>query len=80
MENRYTALRVGKVAFKVLAWVSAVLGLVLSVVLFAGGGGPDVPRVAGLIWLVNGALSFLIFHVLGEGIGLLLEIRASLNK
>ena len=80
MENCYVALPIGKVTFKVLAWISVVLGLVLGVALLAGAGGADVPRLAGLIWIVVGVLYFLIFYVMGEAIQLLLEIREAVIK
>ncbi len=80
MTNNYVSLRIGKVVFKVLAWVSAVLGLILSVAILAGAGGLDVPRLAGLAWIFIGALYFLIFYVMGEALQLLLEIRETLSK
>ena len=75
MGNEFWALQVGKVAFKVLAWISAVLGLVIAVAVLAGAGGPEASRLVGLVWIVVGALYFLIFYVMGQGIQLLLEIR-----
>ena len=75
MGKKFCSLKVGKVAFKVLAWISVVLGLILGIALLAGVGGPDVPRLVGLIWFVVGGLYFLFFYVLGEGIQLLLEIH-----
>jgi hypothetical protein len=80
MADNYQSLKIGKVTFKVLAWISAVLGLVVSVALFAGAGGADVPRLAGFVWILIGALYFLIFYVMAEAIQLLLEIRDLLAK
>lgn len=80
MADNYQALRIGKVTFKVLSWISAVLGLVVSVALFAGAGGTEVPRLAGLVWILIGALYFLIFYVMAEAIQLLLEMRDLLAK
>lgn len=80
MENSFWALRMGRVGFKVLAWISAVLGLIMSVALFAGAGGAEVPRWAGVVWIAVGALYFFFFYVLGQGISLLFEIHQALKK
>lgn len=80
MVDNYPALRIGRITFKVLSWISAVLGLVVSVALFAGAGGTEVPRLAGLVWILIGALYFLIFYVMAEAIQLLLEMRDLLAK
>lgn len=80
MADNYQFLRIGKVTFKVLAWISAVLGLVVSVALFAGAGGTEAPRLTGFVWILLGALYFLIFYVMAEVIQLLLEMHDLLAK
>lgn len=80
-------LGVSVVVFKVLAWVSLVLQVIVGVLLIVGGGesvpigGIDVPaRVVGLLNCVAGAIYFFMLLLAAHVIRLLLDIRGRLEK
>lgn len=85
--DKYKFLRVARVIFKVLAWVSVGLGLVLGLIMLITGGQPTTmpdgtvvpppPRAVGLIFMVVGAVYFLILFTISEIIGLLFDIKDS---
>ena len=66
--------------FKVLSWVSVVLGVISAIVIFVGGGTPDAPRLTGFIGLLLGVVYFFIFYTASEVIALLLDIHSKVNK
>ena len=80
MDNGYKFLGIGATIFKVLAWVSAVIGVVASIVIFIGGGTPEAPRTTGFIGLLLGLVYFFIFFTASEVITLLLEIKNKVDK
>lgn len=73
--------------FKVLAWISLVLQVVVGLILIVGGGlavpigGVDVPaRVVGILNCVAGVIYFFMLMLIAQVIRLLLEIRERLDK
>ena len=80
MGKDYKFLRIGATVFKVLAWVSGVIGIISAIVIFIGGGTPAAPRTTGFIGLLLGIVYFFIFFVTAEIITLLLELRRKVNK
>lgn len=88
MEQKFTSLRVIAVIFKVLAWITLILGLLGAIALFAMGTRPGLfrgaplPRVAmggGLIGAITVAvvavIYFLFLYAAGDGIYLFLAIE-----
>jgi len=87
MEQRFTALRVIAVVFKVLAWITLILGLLGAMSLFALGVRPGpfgraaLPRMmnAGLIGAFSVAIMtviyFLLLYAAGDSIYLFLAIE-----
>lgn len=80
-------LRASVTVFKVLAWLSLVLQVVVGLILLVGGGpavpigGVDVPaRVVGLLNCVAGAVYFFLLMLAAQAIRLLLDIRGRLEK
>ncbi|MBU4589886.1 MAG: hypothetical protein KKG01_03075 [Candidatus Omnitrophica bacterium] len=80
MDKNYKFLGISARIFKVLAWVSGVVGIISAIVIFIGGGTPDAPRATGFIGLLLGIVYFFIFFVTAEIITLLLELRSKVNK
>ena len=80
MTKNYKLLEVSSTVFKVLSWVSLVVGIVSAIVIFVGGGTPEAPRSTGFIGLLLGVVYFFIFLVTAEVITLLLEIRSKVEK
>lgn len=80
MTKNYKLLEVSSTVFKVLSWVSLVVGTVAAIVIFIGGGTPEAPRSTGFIGLLLGVVYFFIFLVTAEVITLLLEIRSKVEK
>lgn len=80
MNKSYKLLEVSSTVFKVLSWVSLVVGIVSAIVIFVGGGTPEAPRSTGFIGLLLGVVYFFIFLVTAEVITLLLEIRSKVEK
>ena len=84
MKEKYRILRTMAVVFKVVAWVSLVLGLIGSITfliqfsLLSQQLGTAVPAVAGfslfLVLIVYTLVGFGTFYALAEGINLLFDI------
>ena len=75
------------VVFKVLAWVSLVLQVVVGLILMVTGGpavpigGVDVPaRVVGILNCIAGAIYFFMLSLAAHVIRLLLDIRGRVEK
>ena len=87
MKKDYRFLSVGVVVFKVLAWVSLVLQVVVGLILLVGGG-PAVPiggitvpaRVVGVLNCVAGGIYFFTLLLIANVICLLLDIREHVGK
>ena len=86
--KEYKFLKVARTIFKVLAWLVLSLGILIGIIVLITGGAmptgaltpqgtpiPQTPKAAGLIFMIMGALYFLILYTVSEIIGLLLEIR-----
>ena len=80
-------LRAGVVVFKVLAWLSLVLQVLVGLSLLIGGGeavpigGVDVPaRLVGILNCIAGAIYFFMLLLVANVIRLLLDIRERLEK
>ena len=80
MENDYKFLRISSIIFKVLSWVSVVIGIFSAFVIFIGGGTPEAPRITGFVGLLLGLVYFFIFFTASEVITLLLDVRNKLDK
>ena len=80
MGKKYKLLEISSFVFKVLSWVSLIVGIVAAIVIFVGGGTPEAPRTTGFIGLLLGLVYFFLFLVTAEIITLLLEIRAKVDK
>ena len=74
MEGRIKFLNAASIIFKVLAWVSAVFFVVVSIVVLLGVGGPDAPRAASIVFLLGGGIYFLILFSFAEGIKIIIAI------
>jgi len=80
MKNPYKFLGISSTIFKVLSWVSLVVGVVAGIVIFVGGGTPEAPKYTGFIGILLGVVYLFIFLTSSEIITLLLEIRGKLDK
>ena len=80
MGKKYKLLEISSFVFKVLSWVSLIVGIVAAIVIFVGGGTLEAPRSTGFIGLLLGIVYFFIFLVTAEVITLLLEIRSKVEK
>jgi len=79
MYGNYKMLQIAPKVFKVLAWIGLCLGVISSLIVFAGGALPETPRWMGLITLVVGAVYFFIFTVAAEVISLLLDMDSRIK-
>ena len=88
MAKSYKFLRVGKMVFKIFAWVSAVFLVVAGVIVLIVGGAPvptpipgvEIPaRVLGLISLFQAVVYFFLFWLVASLIQLWLDIREHLG-
>jgi len=72
-------LSIAALIFKILAWISAVFFLIVSIIVLVGAGG-DTPRVASIIFILGGGLYFLILFTAGEVIKLLISMASKLDN
>ena len=87
MNKEYKFLKVGVTLFKVLAWLSLVLQVVVGLVLLVAVGpavpigGVNVPaRVVGLLNCIAGAIYLFMLLLVANVIRLLLDIREQVAK
>ena len=73
-------LRTASMIFKVLSWISVVFFVIVALVVLFGAGGPDTPRLASIIFLLGGALYFLLLFTISEVIKILLVIVDRLEQ
>jgi hypothetical protein len=89
--KEYKFLKAARIIFKVLSWVVLGLGVVAgAAVLITGGGAPVLtpdaevieatPRAAGFVFMLMGALYFIILYTISEIICILLDLKGSCNK
>ena len=83
----YKFLKTARTIFKWLAWFVLGLGVIVGLIVVITGGRatgavtpagvpvPTTPKAAGLVFMVMGALYYLILQTISEVIGLLLDIK-----
>lgn len=79
MENRFPFLRLAIILGKVLAYLSALLGVVGAVIILFGKT-PGAGKLASLGILISGVVYFLVLYLLADLIRLLLELDGRLSK
>ena len=79
MNKRVEFLSLSALIFKVLAWISAVFFIVVSLIVLFGAGG-DTPRAASIIFLLGGGLYFLMLFTAAEFIKLAVSIYYKLDS
>ncbi len=72
-------LGISALIFKILAWLSAVFFLIVSIIVLVGAGG-DTPRVASLVFLLGGAIYFLVLFTAAELIKLVVSISNKVDR
>lgn len=77
--NDYKGLAIAPTVFKVLAWVALSLGVISALIVFAGGGAPETPRMMGLVTLIVGGVYFFVLRIAAEAANLLLEINSKIK-
>lgn len=88
--KEYKFLKAARTIFKVLAWLVLSLGVIVGIIVLITGGNiptgaitpqgtpvPPTPKAAGLIFMVMGALYFLVLYTLSEMISILLDIKGT---
>ena len=89
--KEYKFLKAARIIFKLLSWIVLGLGVVVGVIVLITGGSaavitPDVevieatPKAAGLVFMLMGAIYFLILYTVSEIISILLDLKGSCNK
>jgi hypothetical protein len=73
MDKQVKFLNVSSTIFKVLAWISAVFFVIVSIIVVLGFGG-DTPRVASIVFLLGGGLYFLVLFTISEVLRLLVGL------
>lgn len=79
MDKGLKFLNLSALIFKVLAWISAVFFIVVSLIVLLGAGG-DTPRAAGFIFLLGGGIYFLVLFTASELIKLVISISKKVSK
>ncbi|MBI4846767.1 MAG: hypothetical protein HY810_09925 [Candidatus Omnitrophica bacterium] len=80
MEQNNKFLTISVVIFKVFAWVSTVFFLIIAIAVLLGAGGPDTPRVASLIFILGGAMYFLVLFSIAEAFRVLINLSEKVEK
>lgn len=75
MYQEYKVLRKSPAVFTVFAWIALALGAISAVIIISGISLSESPRWTGIVTLVVGAVYFLIFTVISQGIRLLLDMN-----
>ncbi len=78
MDREFKFLNISSIIFKVLAWISAVFFLIVSLIVLFGAGG-DTPRAASMIFLLGGGLYFLMLFTAAELIKLVISLSHKLD-
>ena len=72
-------LGISSLVFKVLAWISAIFFLIVSLIVLFGAGG-DTPRAASIIFLIGGAIYFIVLLTVSELIKLAISLSNKVDK
>ena len=86
--KEYKFLKAARITFKVLAWLVLVLGVVVGIIVLVTAGNiptgaitpqgtpiPPTPKAAGLVFMIMGALYFLVLYTISEIISILLDLK-----
>ena len=80
MEEKYRAMGLLRKTFKVLAFISAGVGLLFFVIILIGGGTPETPRVTSILALVLGFIYFVLLYTISEVLQLFTDIEENTRK
>ena len=80
MDSPIKFLRVASIIFKVLAWVSVVFFVVVTLIVLVNPEGTGTPRVASIVFLLGGALYFLFLFTMAEIIKVLVSISLKVKE
>lgn len=84
MSQKYKILSLSRIVFIILAWISALIGLLLTIGTFISPVSAETlgaPRwLVGIIWLLMGVFYWFIFLVASSIVRLLLDIRNDTQK
>lgn len=72
-------LSIASLIFKILAWISAIFFVIVSLIVLFGAGG-DTPRAASIIFLLGGGLYFVMLFTAAAVIKLLISISYKIDK
>lgn len=88
--KEYKFLKIARGVFKVLAWLSLGLGILVGIIVLVTGASVPTgaltaegaaqatpPRAAGVVLMVMGALYFVVLYTISEIIGILLDIKGA---
>ena len=74
-DRNYKFLRISAIIFRILAWVSGVVGIISAILIFVGGGTLEAPRMIGFVGFLLGLVYFFIFFTAAEVITLVLDVH-----
>ncbi len=80
MNSDFKFLQTAQLIFKVLAWVAVVFFAGIALLTFIGRGGADAPWFAGFVFLLGGALYFLLIYTVSEIIRMLNHLNDKIEK
>ena len=80
MEEKYRALRLLQITFKVLAFISAGMGLLFFLIILIGGGTPETPRATSILALVLGFIYLVLFYTVSVVLQLFSDIEENTRK
>jgi len=94
MDRRFTALRVIGTVFKILAWISLILGLLAAILALIAGftmggqqellgvnlGGPLAAIAAFIVTLIISIFNFLMLYAVGDAVYLALAIEENTRR
>jgi len=80
VEEKYRALRLLQITFKVLAFISAGMGLLFFLIILIGGGTPETPRATSILALVLGFIYLVLFYTVSVVLQLFSDIEENTRK
>jgi len=80
VEEKSRALRLLRITFKVLAFISGGAGFLFFLIILIGGGTPETPRATSILALILGFIYLILFYTVSEVLQLFSDIEENTRR